>query len=614
MDKARGKQPNEDEFIDWTSSDFDESDSNDEEWASVLHLSKVEYESLQMRKGAETSNEASERSRSATMAGAGILSIPPIARLNKPPHRLSVESFLRTSNPPSILTDEDLSSIRGRYGFPNEVQLRLPFPNERADTMSEGWICMYTIYFECGLRLPIPLLLIQSMHHYELAIPQLIPNGMRVFLGLIVIADEAGIVLFGRRFSCTLLSSRKFQGLWSILDVSKEEETGGRKDLRKPLLKALLFEEKLERLLAQPNREGALRRLFSTLLFIEPLFDEEALIAELALDMMNIEFPSPKELLTRKKAAKVAAAATAASRVSEPPPLPLIESSPESSNVPAQPPTKKRKVDEKSKKKVPVKRKKATKATTSETDVESRMSKQEEANVEVELPPGMSLLQNKEFSIGIMHQLLSDVDTDTINEGQIQNHLNEFIWDGLKPNHVFVLPSTLQVMGLVYRTTKKAIERRERIKELEDIDRERGERLLHIERRLMKIMVSRFDKAKVKIEALEESVKQKKADNSILVARIFGEYERATLKARYELLNEYKQHLLVDAKVDEEIELFEESAAEAGDPSSAPSTSIDQIATIALAAENEMTPFVVEPLISDDPKDDPPASKKTAEH
>ncbi|GMN21651.1 hypothetical protein TIFTF001_043361 [Ficus carica] len=166
------------------------------------------------------------------------------------------------------------------------------------------------------LRLPIPLLLIQSMHHYELAIPQLIPNGMRVFLDLIVIADEAGIVFFGRRFSCTLLSSRKFQGLWSILDVSKEEETGGRKDLRKPLLKALLFEEKLERLLAQPNREGALRRLFSTLLFIEPLFDEEVLIAELALDMMNIEFPSPKELLTRKKAAKVAAAATAASRVS----------------------------------------------------------------------------------------------------------------------------------------------------------------------------------------------------------------------------------------------------------------------------------------------------------
>ena len=54
---------------------------------------------------------------------------------------------------------------------------------------------MYMIYFECGLRLPIHPLIIQSMHHYQLAIPQLMPNGMRVFLGLIVIADEAGIEL-----------------------------------------------------------------------------------------------------------------------------------------------------------------------------------------------------------------------------------------------------------------------------------------------------------------------------------------------------------------------------------------------------------------------------------
>ncbi|GMN30450.1 hypothetical protein TIFTF001_002797 [Ficus carica] len=82
-----------------------------------------------------------------------------------------MESFLRTVNPPSILTEDNLDLIRGKYEFPNEVQLRLPFPNERADTVSEG------------------------MHHYQLAIPQLMLNGMRVFLGLIVIVDETGIEL-----------------------------------------------------------------------------------------------------------------------------------------------------------------------------------------------------------------------------------------------------------------------------------------------------------------------------------------------------------------------------------------------------------------------------------
>ena len=124
----RGKQPIEDVVVEWTSSDSDESDSGDEELASILRHSKAEYELLKKRKGTETSNEASERNWPATMWGASVLSIPSIARLNKHPHRLSVESFLRTSDPCSFLTDDDLSAIRGWYGFLNEVQLCLPFP------------------------------------------------------------------------------------------------------------------------------------------------------------------------------------------------------------------------------------------------------------------------------------------------------------------------------------------------------------------------------------------------------------------------------------------------------------------------------------------------------
>ncbi|GMN28788.1 hypothetical protein TIFTF001_041224 [Ficus carica] len=195
MDSDRGKRSIEEVVVDWTCSDSDDSSSDDDEWSSAIHRLRFEFESYQSRRGAKTSNEAIERNRLATTSGTEIPSIPPIARLNKPPRHLSVESFLRTSNPHSVLTDEDLSDTRGRYGFPNEVQLRLPLPNERSDTVLEGWICMYTIYFECGLRLPIPPLLIQSMNHYQLVIPQLMPNGMRVFLGLIVLAEEAGVEL-----------------------------------------------------------------------------------------------------------------------------------------------------------------------------------------------------------------------------------------------------------------------------------------------------------------------------------------------------------------------------------------------------------------------------------
>ena len=57
--------------------------------------------------------------------------------------------------------------------------------------------------------------------------------------------------------------------------------------------------------------KGALWRLFGTPLFIEPLSDEEALFAELALDTMSVEFPNLKDLLRKKRAQKKAAKAAA---------------------------------------------------------------------------------------------------------------------------------------------------------------------------------------------------------------------------------------------------------------------------------------------------------------
>ncbi|GMN19240.1 hypothetical protein TIFTF001_045151 [Ficus carica] len=214
-------------------------------------------------------------------------------------------------------------------------------------------------------------------------------------------------------------------------------------------------------------------------------------------------------------------------------------------------------MDEKPKRKVPAKRKKSTKASTSETDVELRSSKHEDQNIEVDLPPGTSLLQNKRLGVGIMCQLLSDDDSDTINEGRIQSHLDEFLWDGLKSN--------LRAMGLVYHTTDK-------------------------------VMVNRFDEAQAKIGALKEMVKQKDADNSVLIARIVDAYKKATLKARYDLLKEYKQGLLVDADVEEEIELYEESLAEVGDSSSTP-------VAVTAPTTNEPEPVAVEPLSNVDPSE-----------
>ncbi|GMN66446.1 hypothetical protein TIFTF001_035532 [Ficus carica] len=534
MDKK--KQVIEDMDVEWTSTDSSDNSSDDDELASTIHILSFEHEFQHSRTGAGTSNEASERRRPATTSGAEVLSIPPIARLTKPPRCLSVESFFRMSNPRSVLTEEDLSDIKGRFGFPNKVQLRLPFKNERADTVSEGWICMYTIYFECGLRLPLPPLLVQCMHHYQLAIPQLMPNGMRVFLGLIVLADEAGVELLVDDILAIYYpqENSKDHGRYSMYPRRKKQVVGEmknadrywqdhyffmhvneksmgvlanafyplwgtlrNKELKKPPPKALLFEEKLEHLLALPNKEcdeihdpkrlraGALRRLFGTPLFIEALLDEEALIAEFALDTMVMEFPNPKDLLAKRKAAKeaeraaadaAAAASENAAKGNEPAPFPILESSPEPSVKPVSPLAKKRKAVEKGKRKVSAKRNKKSKVTTPELDVKG-------PKVEVDLPPRVRLLQDKQTSVDIMRQLLSEADADTLNQGPLQSHLDDLLWDGLK---------------------------------------------------------------------------------------ILDAFEKATLKARYDFLKEYKQGLFVEAEVDEEIELYEESPDEAGCSSAAP--------------------------------------------
>ncbi|GMN46217.1 hypothetical protein TIFTF001_015405 [Ficus carica] len=60
-----------------------------------------------------------------------------------------------------------------------------------------------------------------------------------------------------------------------------------------------------------------------------------------------------------------------------------------------------------------------------------------------------------------------------------------------------------------------------------------------------------------------------------LITYIVSEYNKATLKARYELLKEYKQGLLVDADVAEEIDLYEESLAEAKASSSTYHTNVE---------------------------------------
>lgn len=54
-------------------------------------------------------------------------------------------------------------------------------------------------------------------------------------------------------------------------------------------------------------------------------------------------------------------------------------------------------------------------------------AEEEEADVEVNLPLGTSLLHNKELTIRLIRQLFRDVDMALVSDGWIQDHLDEFL-------------------------------------------------------------------------------------------------------------------------------------------------------------------------------------------
>ncbi|GMN24525.1 hypothetical protein TIFTF001_049153 [Ficus carica] len=86
----------------------------------------------------------------------------------------------------------------------------------------------------------------------------------------------------------------------------------------------------------------------------------------------------------------------------------------------------------KAKEKVPTKKKEPVKAIDPELNSEPQITNKEEADVEMNFPLGRILLQSKKLGVQTMRQLLTDVDMDTVNNGRIQGHLDEFSWDGLK--------------------------------------------------------------------------------------------------------------------------------------------------------------------------------------
>ncbi|KAL2487448.1 Uncharacterized protein Adt_32204 [Abeliophyllum distichum] len=84
---------------------------------------------------------------------------------------------------PSIMKEEDLTRLRDEYRIPEDIELILPGPNERACFPRLGCTALHLNAFVSGMRLPLHPMFRRILRAYDLAPTQVTPNGWSQMVG-----------------------------------------------------------------------------------------------------------------------------------------------------------------------------------------------------------------------------------------------------------------------------------------------------------------------------------------------------------------------------------------------------------------------------------------------
>ncbi|KAL2513169.1 Plus3 domain-containing protein [Abeliophyllum distichum] len=84
---------------------------------------------------------------------------------------------------PSIMVEEDLTRLREAYRIPEDIELILPGPNERACFPRRGCTALHLNAFVSGMRLPLHPMFRRILRAYDLAPTQVSPNGWSQMVG-----------------------------------------------------------------------------------------------------------------------------------------------------------------------------------------------------------------------------------------------------------------------------------------------------------------------------------------------------------------------------------------------------------------------------------------------
>ncbi|KAL2527269.1 Plus3 domain-containing protein [Abeliophyllum distichum] len=123
---------------------------------------------------------------------------------------------------PSIMEEEDLTKLREEYRIPEDIELILPGPNERACFPRRGCTALHLNAFVSGMRLPLHPMFRRILRAYDLAPTQVTPNGWSQMVG--------GMYLWFRHSFGMEMSLHVFQTVYQPRKLprkkGREEEVG----------------------------------------------------------------------------------------------------------------------------------------------------------------------------------------------------------------------------------------------------------------------------------------------------------------------------------------------------------------------------------------------------
>lgn len=97
-----------------------------------------------------------------------------------------IESITKTEHV-ALLSHNDIDLLRQKFSIPAGVSLRIPSPGDKPSRPRPGEVCLHTLAFNCGLRLPFHPFIRTVLAHFGLAPSQLTPNSWRQMIGSIIL-------------------------------------------------------------------------------------------------------------------------------------------------------------------------------------------------------------------------------------------------------------------------------------------------------------------------------------------------------------------------------------------------------------------------------------------